>query len=33
VTVELYPFIEDPDAAARSALSILRPLVEPAPAT
>jgi sugar phosphate isomerase/epimerase len=33
VTVELYPFIEDPDAAARSALSILRPLVEPAPGT
>ena len=33
VTVELYPFIADPDAAARSALSILRPLVEPAPGT
>jgi len=33
VTVELYPFIEDPDAAARSAMSILRPLVEPAPGT
>jgi sugar phosphate isomerase/epimerase len=33
VTVELYPFIEDPDTAARSALSILRPLVEPAPGT
>jgi len=33
VTVELYPFLEDPDAAARSALSILRPLVEPAPGT
>jgi sugar phosphate isomerase/epimerase len=33
VTVELYPFIDDPDAAARSAFSILRPLVEPAPGT
>jgi sugar phosphate isomerase/epimerase len=33
VTVELYPFIDDPDAAARSALSLLRPLVEPAPGT
>jgi sugar phosphate isomerase/epimerase len=33
VTVELYPFIEDPDAAARAAFSILRPLVEPASGT
>jgi sugar phosphate isomerase/epimerase len=28
VTVELYPFIEDPDAAARAAYTLLRPLVE-----
>ena len=29
VTVELYPFIEDPDAAAHAAFSLLRPLIEP----
>lgn len=29
LTVELYPFVEDPDAAARRALEVLRPLVEP----
>ena len=28
LTVELYPFLDDPDAAARSALEVLRPLVE-----
>jgi sugar phosphate isomerase/epimerase len=28
LTVELYPFLEDPDAAARGALEVLRPLVE-----
>jgi sugar phosphate isomerase/epimerase len=28
LTVELYPFLDDPDAAARSALELLRPLVE-----
>jgi sugar phosphate isomerase/epimerase len=33
VTVELYPFIEDPDAAARAAFSVLRPLVESARGT
>jgi sugar phosphate isomerase/epimerase len=27
LTVELYPFVDDPDAAARSALEVLRPLV------
>jgi sugar phosphate isomerase/epimerase len=27
LTVELYPFIDDPDAAARGALDLLRPLV------
>jgi sugar phosphate isomerase/epimerase len=27
LTVELYPFLEDPDAAARGALDVLRPLV------
>jgi sugar phosphate isomerase/epimerase len=27
LTVELYPFIDDPDAAARRALEVLRPLV------
>jgi sugar phosphate isomerase/epimerase len=27
LTVELYPFIDDPDAAARGALDVLRPLV------
>ena len=29
LTVELYPFLDDPDRAARDALSVLRPLVEP----
>jgi sugar phosphate isomerase/epimerase len=29
LTVELYPFIDDPDAAARSALEALSPLVTP----
>jgi sugar phosphate isomerase/epimerase len=29
LTVELYPFQEDPDRAARDALAVLRPLVEP----
>jgi sugar phosphate isomerase/epimerase len=28
LTVELYPFLDDPDAAARQALEVLRPLVE-----
>jgi sugar phosphate isomerase/epimerase len=32
LTVELYPYIDDPDAAARTALEVLRPLVEAAPA-
>jgi sugar phosphate isomerase/epimerase len=27
LTVELYPFLDDPDAAARGALEVLRPLV------
>jgi sugar phosphate isomerase/epimerase len=27
ITVELYPFLDDPDAAARGALEVLRPLV------
>jgi sugar phosphate isomerase/epimerase len=27
LTVELYPFVDDPDAAARSALEVLKPLV------
>ncbi len=27
LTVELYPFLDDPDAAARGALDVLRPLV------
>jgi sugar phosphate isomerase/epimerase len=27
LTVELYPFLDDPDAAARGALEILRPLI------
>jgi sugar phosphate isomerase/epimerase len=31
LTVELYPFLDDPDAAARSALAVLRPLVEADP--
>jgi sugar phosphate isomerase/epimerase len=30
LTVELYPFIDDPDAAALRALEVLRPLVEQA---
>jgi len=29
LTVELYPFLDDPDAAARGALEVLRPLVDP----
>jgi sugar phosphate isomerase/epimerase len=29
LTVELYPFLDDPDRAARDALAVLRPLVEP----
>jgi len=29
LTVELYPFLDDPDAAARAALDVLRPLVKP----
>jgi sugar phosphate isomerase/epimerase len=32
LTVELYPFIDDPDAAARRALEVLRPLVRQAEA-
>ena len=31
LTVELYPNIDDPDAAARGAIEYLRPLVDPAP--
>jgi sugar phosphate isomerase/epimerase len=31
VTVELYPFLDDPDAAARSAFALLHPLVETGP--
>jgi sugar phosphate isomerase/epimerase len=30
LTVELYPFVDDPDAAARGALELLAPLVDPA---
>jgi sugar phosphate isomerase/epimerase len=30
VTVELYPFVEDPDAAAREAFRVLRPLADAA---
>jgi sugar phosphate isomerase/epimerase len=30
LTVELYPFIDDPDAAARQAYEVLKPLVRPA---
>jgi sugar phosphate isomerase/epimerase len=33
LTVELYPFQDDPDAAAREALRVLRPLIESAQAT
>src|SRR4051812_44792565 len=32
LTVELYPNIDDPDAAARGAIEVLRPLVTPATA-
>ena len=28
VTVELYPFVDDPDAAARTALSVLKPILD-----
>ncbi len=28
LTVELYPFVDDPDAAARQAIEVLRPLVD-----
>jgi sugar phosphate isomerase/epimerase len=28
LTVELYPFLDDPDSAARTALEVLRPLVQ-----
>jgi sugar phosphate isomerase/epimerase len=28
LTVELYPFVDDPDAAARRAMEVLRPLVQ-----
>lgn len=30
LTVELYPYLDDPDAAARTALELLRPLIAPA---
>ena len=33
LTVELYPFQDDPDAAARQALEVLQPLVQPARAS
>ena len=33
LTVELYPHLDDPDAAARRALEVLGPLVHPAPAS
>jgi sugar phosphate isomerase/epimerase len=32
LTVELYPFLDDPDAAARGALEVLKPLLGPAEA-
>ncbi len=32
LTVELYPHLDDPDAAARAAIDVLRPLVTPASA-
>jgi len=32
LTVELYPFLDDPDAAARRAIEVLGPLIGPAPA-
>jgi len=28
LTVELYPFLDDPDAAARTAIEVLRPLIQ-----
>ncbi len=31
LTVELYPYLDDPDAAARTALEVLSPLIAPAP--
>jgi sugar phosphate isomerase/epimerase len=31
LTVELYPFLDDPDAAARQAIEVMRPLVNSAP--
>jgi sugar phosphate isomerase/epimerase len=31
LTVELYPFLDDPDRAASDALTVLRPLLEPGP--
>jgi sugar phosphate isomerase/epimerase len=31
LTVELYPFLDDPDRAASDALTVLRPLLEPQP--
>jgi sugar phosphate isomerase/epimerase len=33
LTIELYPFVDDPDAAAKSALEVLKPLVEQGTAT
>jgi len=33
LTLELYPFQDDPDAAARQALEVLQPLVQPARAS
>jgi sugar phosphate isomerase/epimerase len=30
LTVELYPYIDDPDTAAHEAIEVLRPLVEAA---
>jgi sugar phosphate isomerase/epimerase len=33
LTVELYPFLDDPDAAARQAIEVMRPLVQPARTT
>jgi sugar phosphate isomerase/epimerase len=32
LTVELYPYLDDPDAAARRAREVLLPLLDPAPA-
>jgi hypothetical protein len=31
--VELYPYLDDPDAAAHMALEVLRPLIAPATGT